>query len=145
MKAHVANSDNLSPTATREQNPVRAIEELTSPTRETEGATNVECNSAEQEGGQRGDHKTKEQSTPCSPQTRKTAMEVDLEEPERAGLLVSYILQDADSAPKDEQNVKATPKKPIAAEYGMKKASTPKDDKSTCSIMKATAVPMRER
>ena len=65
--------------------------------------------------------------------------------PEQAGLPVDYTPQNANSAPKAEHNVKTTPDKPIAAEYEMKKAGTPKDDRTTCSIMKATAVPMRER
>ncbi len=50
---------------------------------------------------------------------------------------------DANSAPSEREVV--TPTKPIAVEYLIKKPGTPKDDRTTCSIMKATAVPMREQ
>ena len=107
--------------------PERTIEEPTSPMKGSEETADVERDSADQGGEQKGSHTTKEQTAPCSPEAGRSAMEID-----------------ANSTPKGEHKI-TTPDKPRAAEYVIKKPGTPKDDRTTCSIMKATAVPMRER
>ena len=86
----------------------------------------LERDNADQGGERKGSHSTKEQTTPCSPGVGKPT-----------------VTADANPAPGEHEVV--TPTKPIAVEYVMKKPGTPKDERTTCSIMKATAVPMRER
>ena len=83
----------------------------------------VERDDEDQEGEQEGNHSTKEQTAPCSPGVGEPTMTAD-----------------ANCAPSEREVV--TPTRPVAVEYVVKKPSTPKDERTTCSIMKATAVPM---
>ena len=83
----------------------------------------IERDDTEHEGEQEGNHSTEEKTVPRSPGAGEPTIKTE----------ANYA--------QTESKV-GTPARPVAVEYVEKKPSTPKEERTTCSIMKATAIPI---